>query len=77
MRDGEGELIEMGTEVALASGGPVMTVTNLGEEDVGCTWWEPHYEAPTKCGRYQTYRFPPVALIVVDEDEDDGEELAS
>lgn len=78
------EDFKVGDAVMLVTGGPVMTVTNIGENEVGVTWWEPRWDSETKkavleCGRYQVARFPPAALELEDgvDDEDEGEELAS
>lgn len=77
---------KVGDAVSLVSGGPVMTVTNLGDNEVGVQWWEPRWDKVTgtasrECGRFQVARFPPAALeledAVDDEDGEDGEGLAS
>lgn len=76
--------LRIGDEVSLASGGPVMTVVSASDTEVVVRWWDPRWDPEAKkpvveCGRYAVDRFPPEALVLMDDEdeEDDGEELAS
>lgn len=77
--------LKRGDEVSLASGGPVMTVVSVSDGEVVVRWWDPRWDPETKkavveCGRYAVDRFPPEALVLMDDEdegEDDGEESAS